>query len=149
MFNEVNEVCEQITLMSDLFAAIVSECPEAIRKDACESMLYFSQLASEYLKQHVVHQKDRIPLESRIYAEQIVFSCLTTVACFFDKKVYDQAKLVGLEDILFMRGVITIKNILQTVPHLTTIMIDNLSYPNKRHILPSMIVYGKNKRSVN
>ena len=87
-FDKANEVCEQITLMSDLFAAIVSECPEAIRKDACESMLYFSQLASEKLKQHV-QKKDRILLESKIYAEQIVFSCLTTVACFFDKRVYD------------------------------------------------------------
>ena len=62
-FDKANEVCEQITLMSDLFAAIVSECPEAIRKDACESMLYFSQLASEKLKQYV-QKKDRILLES-------------------------------------------------------------------------------------
>ena len=88
-FEKANEVCEQITLMSDLFAAIVSECPEAIRKDACESMLYFSQLASEYLKQYVVKKKDRIPLESRIYAEQIVFSCITTVSCFLDRRVYE------------------------------------------------------------
>ena len=87
-FDKANEVCEQITLMSDLFAAIVSECPEAIRKDACESMLYFSQLASEKLKQHV-QKKDRILLESKIYAEQIVFSCVSTLACFLDKKVYE------------------------------------------------------------
>ena len=87
-FDKANEVCEQITLMSDLFAAIVSECPEAIRKDACESMLYFSQLASEKLKQYV-QKKDRILLESKIYAEQIVFSCVSTLACFLNKKVYE------------------------------------------------------------
>lgn len=57
--------------------------------------------------------------------------------------------VVGLEDVLFMRGIIIIKNILQTVPNLTTVFIDNLSYPNKRHMLPSMIVHAKKKRSVN
>ena len=57
--------------------------------------------------------------------------------------------MVGLEDVLFMRGIITIKNILQTVSYLSTIFIDNLSYPNKRHILPSMIVHSRNKRILN
>jgi len=41
-FEKINEVCEQLTLVTDLFACIMQECPQAIRKDACDVMLYFS-----------------------------------------------------------------------------------------------------------
>lgn len=49
-FEKYNEVCEQLTFLTDMFSTIIVECPDAIRKDVCECVLYFCHLVSERIK---------------------------------------------------------------------------------------------------
>lgn len=55
-FDKVNEICEQLTLVTDIFACIMQESPTAMRKDACDAMLYFSHQAIENLKRGVMER---------------------------------------------------------------------------------------------
>jgi hypothetical protein len=55
-FEKVNEICEQLTLVTDLFACIMHESPTAMRKDACDAILYFSHQAVENLKRSVIER---------------------------------------------------------------------------------------------
>ena len=52
-YEKCNEFCEQLTLVTDIFAAIVQECPSSLRLDACSTMLFMSQLSLDTLKKFI------------------------------------------------------------------------------------------------
>lgn len=69
-FDKVNEICEQLTLVSDIFAAIVQEVPSALRLDACATILFMSQLALDNLKKAYIERLTTgIPLALQILSE--------------------------------------------------------------------------------
>jgi hypothetical protein len=134
-FEKVNEICEQLTLCTDLFGFINQDCPAAFNVQACSSMLYISQIATGALKATICERPREFPLSFQILAEQIIFSSLMVIGTLLAPEMHQMVGANGLEDVLLGRGTQIMKFILQMVPHLPNIFNGCLNYPEGRHFM--------------
>lgn len=122
----------------------MQECPQAMRKDACEAMLYFSHLAVENLKRSILDRPREFSLSFQVLAEQVIFSALTTVASFVVPDT-QEVRLNQLDDVSLARGTQIVKSILQLVPALSGVFYRNFAYPDQRHYVANVGVFRQAK----